>query len=94
MKKALVTTVLLATVLTAQAKEIWVSKTQEGGEIVLTFDRTAACGEALWWMYIIGRNNQLYTGCWGALNGKVMVRFDDGDRRAYDPDGFVKREVK
>ena len=94
MKRALLGAVLAASVLTAQAREIWVSQTEEGGEIVLTLDRVTSCGDALYWMYVVTKSQDLLSGCWAAIDNRIMVRFEGGQRRAYDPRGFVKREVQ
>ena len=93
MKRALLGALLAASVLTVQAKDIFVSPTSEGGEIVLTLDRVSSCGDALFWMYVVTKGQELLSGCWAAIDGRIMVRFESGQRRAYDPNGFTKREV-
>lgn len=93
MKRALLGAALLAAVLTAQAKDLLVAPTKAGGEIVLTKDRSNTCGEVLFSMYIVMTDQNLLFGCWAYLDGRIMVRFDDGTRRAYGPETFTVRTV-
>lgn len=92
--KVLLAAALATAALSAQAKDLWVSPTTAGGEIVLTPDRVSGCGESLYWMYIVTADNEMLSGCWALVNDKVMVRFDSGDRRVYEPAGFTKRKVR
>lgn len=76
----------------AQANEYYVAPNKSGGEIVLTLETTDSCGEGLFFMYVVNRNQEPTYGCWTLIAGKIHVRFNDGTRRVYDDKGWVRRE--
>jgi len=73
------------------AEEYWTTPTQQGGEIVLTKATSENCGDVLLVMYVITADQRVAYGCWALLNGKVHVRYDDGDRMAYDLKNWTKK---
>ena len=91
MKTLLVTAVLAAAAFNATAREVWVSPTEAGGEIVITGDQSAQCGEVLHTMYLVMKSGEVVYGCWALIDDRIHVRYDNGIRRAYTLDGFEKR---
>ena len=82
MKKLLLSLMLVCGAV--NAAEYWTAPTKEGGEIVLSKDRTTKCGDVLYSMYIVTVGQKVISGCWTVMEGRVHVRYDDGDRMAYD----------
>lgn len=75
----------------ANAAEYWSAPTKEGGEIVLTQSRTEKCGDYLLSMYIVTADQRVAYGCWVLMDGRIHVRYDDGDRMAYDLKHWTKK---
>ena len=91
MKKLLVPAILAAAAFNATAREVWVMKTQAGGEVIITGDKSTHCEDSLRSMYLVMSTGEVVYGCWALIDERVHVRFDNGVRRAYSLDGFEKR---
>lgn len=91
MKKILATAVLAAAALNATAREVWVSKTESGGEIVITAEKSTHCEDSLRSMYLVMSTGEVVYGCWAMIDERIHVRYDNGVRRAYTLSGFEKR---
>lgn len=89
MKRLLLVLALLCN--PALASEYWVAQTESGGQIVLTFDKTTNCGE-LYFMYLVLSTQEVSYGCWVVLNDMIHVRYDNGVRRVYDNQGWMRKE--
>lgn len=89
MKKLLIT-LLLASGL-ANAAEYYVSPTELGGRIVLTFEKSDWCDKNLFIAYVEMTDQNVVYGCWAFVNEKIHVRYNDGNRRVYNPLGFKKQ---
>jgi hypothetical protein len=74
------------------AGEYFVTPTEAGGEIVLTGIKTEMCGDVLRLMYVVKSDQTVVYGCWGYMNDKIHVRYDDGTRKVYDTKGWIHKK--
>lgn len=89
MKKLILALALLCG--SATAGEYWVAPTEAGGQIVLTFDKTKSC-DSLFFMYLVKTDQEVAYGCWTVINDMIHVRYDNGIRRVYDAQGWIRKE--
>jgi hypothetical protein len=89
MKKLLIALMLASGF--ATAAEYYTTPTEAGGRIVLTFDKSDWCEKNLYIAYVEMTDQNVLYGCWAIINEKIHVRYNDNQRRVYDPTGFVKQ---
>lgn len=90
MKKTFIVLLLMSGF--ASAADYWTTPTQAGGRIVLTLEKADYCGNSLYVAYVEKTNQDVVYGCWSAINGKIHVRYNDGNRKVYEPDLWTKHE--
>lgn len=89
--KTLIAFMLMAASFNAAA-ETWVTKSESGGEIVLT-DRPCAKYKSLRVAYARNPDGSTIEGCWTYMDHYVHVAYYIGEKRVYDPAIFTKMET-
>jgi len=92
MKKLLA--ILLFASLPALADEWWEVPTQAGGKIVLTTQTADWCAKGFFIVYIETSKQDAVYGCWTTANDRIHVKFNDGNFKIYDKEGWVYRTDK
>ena len=87
MKKLIFFLALLAN--PAFAEEWWEANTQAGGRIILTKQTADWCPKGFLIGYIETTKQDAIYGCWTYVNSRIHMKFNDGNIKIYDLDGWV-----
>ena len=88
MSKLLIAVLLLSTVAHAES---WETTNQNGGKIVLT-DTKCTSEPSKMVVFSQANNGPTLFGCWFYAEGYAMVKWSDGDIRAYPENLFAKKQ--
>lgn len=84
MKKLLLAMLLSCSIV--QAEEVGRMPNKGGGYIVLVSEK---CNDTSMMAYTFVSSGSVVVGCWSVLNREILVRWNDGDTKIYNPDGLV-----
>lgn len=90
MKKPLLL-IALAIGSAAQAASVFEMRNEAGGVIVLT-SRPGPCEAGTKQAYATSANASPIFGCWGFMDGRVWVKYPNGNIRVHDPQDFTEKE--
>lgn len=93
MMKKLILCLLLATGV-CQAEEWWETPTKAGGKIILTLQKADWCPQGFYIAYIETSHQDAIYGCWAGINDRIHVKWNDGNKKIYDKDGWEYKNDK
>lgn len=80
----------LALMTSAAHAQTFAASNNGGGQMILKMDERCARSADLMRVYTFTKEGVTLEGCWAYIDGAVHVIWDDGDKRVYPADMFVR----